>query len=296
MQYSGTDGVADTVPDAMHEPIDFLKLFVDDSVLEMIITETNRNANQVIAQNTLSSEARIGNWVDTDKSEIRTFLGLLIWMGLVRMPTLDAYWRQSVMYSNSITASTMTRNRFQLLLRLFHFADNQAKEPNDKLHKVKELANMLQHKFQTAKKPGVDIVIDETMVPFRGRLSFRQYIPGKASKYGVKVFKLCDKNGYTFSFSIYAGKTDAESGLGLASDVVLKLTQPYLDAGRTLATDNYYTSVPLARALLHRKTNLVGTLRMNRKGLPESIRQSKLKKGEVFFTAEQGRNCSSQVA
>lgn len=40
-------------------------------------------------------------------------------------------------------------------------------------------------------------------------------------------------------------------------------------------------SVPLARALLHRKTNLVGTLRMNRKGLPESIRQSKLKKGEV---------------
>ena len=91
MQYSGTDGVADTVPDAMHEPIDFLKLFVDDSVLEMIITETNRNANQVIAQNTLSPEARIGNWVDTDKSEIRTFLGLLIWKGLVRMPTLDAW-------------------------------------------------------------------------------------------------------------------------------------------------------------------------------------------------------------
>jgi len=138
------------VPDAGHEPIDFLNLFVDDSVLEMMVTETNRNAHQVLGQKTLSPESRIGNWIDTDKNEMRLFLGLLIWMGLDRMPTLDADWRKSVIYSNSVASRTITRNRFQLLLRLWHFADNTAMEPTDKLHKIRDFANLLQQKFQSA--------------------------------------------------------------------------------------------------------------------------------------------------
>lgn len=30
------------------------------------------------------------------------------------------------------------------------------------------------------------MAVDETMVPLRGRLEFKQYIPGKAHKYGIK--------------------------------------------------------------------------------------------------------------
>jgi len=72
-----------------------------------------------------------------------------------------------------------------------------------------------------------------------------------------------------------------ENGLGLATNVVLKLAEPYLDAGRTLTTDNFYTRLPLARALLRQKTHLVGTLRDNRKGLPENVRKNKLSKGDI---------------
>lgn len=46
------------------------------------------------------------------------------------------------------------------------------------------------------------------MIPFRGRLLFRQYIPDKRHKYGIKVFKICDTTGYTYSVEIYTGKTD----------------------------------------------------------------------------------------
>lgn len=36
------------------------------------------------------------------------------------------------------------------------------------------------------------VVVDGTMVPFIGRLKFKQHIPGKSPKYRVKLFKLHD--------------------------------------------------------------------------------------------------------
>ena len=44
------------------------------------------------------------------------------------------------------------------------------------------------------------------MIPWRGRLSFCQYIPGKVHKYGVKLYKLCTVKGYTWNLKVYCGK------------------------------------------------------------------------------------------
>lgn len=68
-------------------------------------------------------------------------------------------------------------------------------------------------------------------------------------------------------------------GDGMSSEVVLTLCETYLDSGRTISTDNYYTSLPLAEALLQRRTHLVGTLRSNRKGLPREVCGARLQKG-----------------
>jgi len=61
-----------------------------------------------------------------------------------------------------------------------------------------------------------------------------------------------------------------EKGLVLVL-TVMTLCEPYLNAGRTICTDNYYTSVPLARKLLQSETHLIGTLRANRKYLPADM-------------------------
>ena len=37
------------------------------------------------------------------------------------------------------------------------------------------------------------VTIDETLVPFRGRCSFKQYMPSKPAKYGLKFCCLCDE-------------------------------------------------------------------------------------------------------
>ena len=52
------------------------------------------------------------------------------------------------------------------------------------------------------------------------------------------------------------------------------------DRGHALYVDNFYTSVPLAEALLNRKTLLCGTVRKNRKHLPIKVVSTKLKKGQ----------------
>lgn len=146
-------------------------------------------------------------------------------------------------------------------------------------------------KFASGRSPGEDLVIDESMMPFRGRLKFKQYIPRKYHKYGIKVygikvFKLCDSSGYTYNMKVYSVKEE-QPVRDLATSVVMRLTDSYLDTGRTLSTDNFYTSVPLAEMLLTRKTHLVCTLRKNRKSLPKKVVTANLKVGETM--AEQNR-------
>jgi hypothetical protein len=45
--------------------------------------------------------------------------------------------------------------------------------------------------LKSAYTPGSWVVIDESLISFRGRVNTRQYISGKALKYGIKLYKLC---------------------------------------------------------------------------------------------------------
>ena len=98
--------------------------------------------------------------------------------------------------------------------------------------------------------PEKDICIDESMVLWRGRLVFRQYIKNKKHKYGVKLYELCESGGLVQKIQVYSGKDDAPPGkLGHAAGVVLSLMEDYLDKGYTLYTYNYYNSVPLTEKM-----------------------------------------------
>ncbi|KAJ8879318.1 hypothetical protein PR048_019926 [Dryococelus australis] len=65
------------------------------------------------------------------------------------------------------------------------------------------------------------------------------------------------------------------------TSVVLQLCGPLLNSDRVIVTDNYYTSIDLANKLIDKSTNLLGTLRSNRKYNPETLVNKKLKRGEI---------------
>ncbi|KAJ8932343.1 hypothetical protein NQ314_014708 [Rhamnusium bicolor] len=139
---------------------------------------------------------------------------------------------------------------------------------------------MLNENFEKFKEPNKYIAVDETMVPFRGRLSFRQYISSKRHKYGIKLIKVSDTDAYTHRVEIYQGKSITK-GENLTKLVVLRPCEAYLNKGRTIVTDNFYTGMELASELLDKNTHLIGTLRKNRRGLPKEVTSTKLKKGEI---------------
>ena len=264
-------------------PMDIYQLLINDEVINHIVLETNRYANQTITSKPPTKNSRLYKWTDTNPEEVKKFLGLVQWMGLVRLGTLESYWAKHGIYKQCIPRLIMPRNRFQALLSMIHFSNNEEIQQGDRLAKIQPLVELLQKNFQHFFTPDEDIVIDETLIPWRGRLIFRQYIPNKAHRYGVKLFKLCSVDGYTWAMKIYSGKSrTGERELGLAKNVCLELLQGLLNQGRTLYVDNFYSSYELALCLLEKQTHVVGTLRAKKKGISKEVLDAKLKRGEAI--------------
>ena len=186
-----------TGPDDSITPFDVYNLFVNDELVAHIVTETNRYADQCIQAKKITRRSRLSQWTPTDAKEVRKFLGLLIVMGLVRKPKMELYWSKTLIYDYPFVYKNMTRDRFSLLLRHFHFNDNTFLDKSNRLYKIEPLVKMLNENFQLTYSPGADLIVDESLIPFRGRVLFRQYIPNKTHKYGVKLYKLCSPNAYT---------------------------------------------------------------------------------------------------
>jgi hypothetical protein len=91
--------------------------------------------------------------------------------------------------------------------------------------------------------PHRDVSIDEAMIGFSGRLGFKQYVPLKPTKRGIKVWVRADPhNGYVGDFQVYTGRTDNTPEINLGGRVVLDLMQPLLDLGYHVYTDSFFTS------------------------------------------------------
>ncbi|GBO35855.1 PiggyBac transposable element-derived protein 4 [Araneus ventricosus] len=67
---------------------------------------------------------------------------------------------------------------------------------------------------------------------------------------------------------------------GLSTKSVLTLIHELKNNGYFLTTDNFYTSPEVAEILKY-KTDVIGTVRGNRKGLPAEFKTMKLKMGEI---------------
>ena len=119
------------------------------------------------------------------------------------------------------------------------------------------------------------VTVDEKLEPFCGRCSFRQYIPSKPTKYGVKIFAMVDaSNFYTSNMEVYVGvqpkgpcKVNNKPG-----DVVERMCSDKSGSGRNITIDNWFTSCELVHKMLndHRRT-VVGTLRKNKREIPATF-------------------------
>jgi hypothetical protein len=50
------------------------------------------------------------------------------------------------------------------------------------------------------------LAVDKVIVLYKRRVVFRQYIPKKNKRFGIRIYKLCDSVSYTYDTSVYLGK------------------------------------------------------------------------------------------
>jgi len=84
----------------------------------------HRRATQLASQAPQRPHARLNNWTDTNANNIRIFIALLLYQGIIQKPTLDAYWTTRLLLATPYVRYIMTRDTFALLLHCLHFADN----------------------------------------------------------------------------------------------------------------------------------------------------------------------------
>ncbi len=177
----------------------------------------------------------------------------------------------------------MKRDRFDKLSQYFHVADVSGNPPrgqpgHDKLAHVRPVLEAVRQRCLINYNPHQNVSIDEAMVAFRGRLGWRQYVPAKPTKYGIKVWMRADPtNGYCNDFQVYTGKKDGvrvEHGLG--GRVVKDLTQSIQGHNHIVNCDNYFASPALFTELLQDGIYARGTVRVNRKDFPARLLNDKL--------------------
>ena len=187
-----------TFEDGTINPMDYYRHFITDEVINLMVYETNRYARQYLLTYQSSKRSKKLQWEPTTNEKMLKFLRIIIEMGLVPMPKIDYYWSKSQLYGSKIIQNIMSRDKFELFLKFLHFSNNDEQDASqDRLEKLNPVLHLLKARFKSIYIPAFVVTIDETMVLWRGRLLLKKYVPSKAHKYGVKMYKLADTNDYT---------------------------------------------------------------------------------------------------
>ena len=269
-------------PDVDFKRAYIFKEFMTETIMALIVQRTNlynwyRKAGKVERPRSLFK-----NYEEVTVDEMYTFLAIIFLMGAIKKNSIHRYWSTDPLICTPGFNKVMSRNRFQAILSNLHFINsldshynNQDKQPKDKdpMERIRPISDYIKNKFQDRFNPYQKLVIDESLCLWRGNISFRQYIPSKRHRYGLKTFVLCDcKTGYIQDVLLYMGSRteleDAPPDVGISGAVVCTMLKPYLNEGRILYTDNWYTSPALSIKLDSEGTGSCGTVRRNRKHLP----------------------------
>ena len=171
-----------------------------------------------------------------------------------------------------------------LFVRVFIFefltADNQANRPvrgdanYDQLWKIRPLTDICDPTYLTVYGPGSNLSIDKSIIKYKFRIHFKQYLPSKPCKWGIKQYALCErKTGYALKFITYCGKNTflLVHKFTVTESICLSLLEGFENSGFKFFTDNYYTSPELFNEQEQKKIVACGTVKAGRKHMSEDL-------------------------
>jgi len=261
----------------VNTPEELWSVFITPEIIDILVEHTNSIIATMKDNYTQSCRTN-----DTDHIELKAVIGLLMLAGIYHANrlNLEEIWSTDGT-GIEVFRLTMSLNRFRFLMRCLRFDDKATRAERkkvDKLAPIRQIFEMFVENCKANYVPSEFVTIDEMLVAFRGKCSFRQYIPSKPAKYGIKIHAMCDaKTFYVYNMEIYAGlqpegpyKTDKVYNSSIA--VVTRLISTISQSARNVTFDNWYTSYSLVESLLHdHNLTAVGTLRKNKREIPKEF-------------------------
>jgi hypothetical protein len=225
-------------------------------------------------------------------SELWVYFAVVIFMSMDQMPQISDYWDKST--GHPTIRHFMSRHRFFRISKCLHFSDAES-APNpeaadyDPLYKVRTIVDHLNERFIACFDAGQTICVDESMQASKHRVGFIQYMPKKPTRWGIKMYTLCDAlSAYLLKFIPYCGKKYA-AVTGQTSPAVIaeKLVEPYHESSRTVYLDRHFTSIPLIKTLRENGLFAAGTIESNRTGIPAAMKVKRRKTKKNSDTSSQ---------
>lgn len=258
---------------------DFLGLLLTDELIDMLVVNTNKYARCSVYKDTKRGK----EWRDVDVPEMKLFLAIVMYMGVVRVPSRDAVFDRGGLFGQEWVFSKMSKERFDALSRCLHSdapsdltqAERERMNKEDPFWQTDKFCEELAQNFMHYWIMGQCADLDECTCGFRGKHKCRCFNPAKPHKYHFKMFSWnCAETGYCFCFYWYRGKEEHRpANVPATLWPVMKLTERVIAAqprigykgnNFILTTDNWYTSIHEAIYLARHSIHCCGTLRANR--------------------------------
>ena len=222
---------------ASFRPHEFFEFYFADGLLEHLVLETNRYAH------------RCGDLTfNVQEQEMKAFIGILILSGYHKLPQTPMYWDSNIDTTVHIVQDAMSRNRFQLIKRYIHCANNDYLDPSDKYFKVRPLYDIMNQKLTQFGELDSSFSIDEQMVPYSGMHSSKQRMKDKSIRFGYKNFWITGSTGYPYNCVPYCGAKGigGDPGKALTMRVTLQLALTLQSPESSeLYYDNWFASYRL---------------------------------------------------
>lgn len=125
-------------------PLDIFNHFWDGIVLDIICRNTNQYAHDFfLAHPTYYNQI---HWKNVTRETIRTYFGILIFIGILQLPRIDDFWRFELWatFMPLATRPPLSLIRFQLLRRFFHVSNSRVQLlPHEWFKKLEPISTMI---------------------------------------------------------------------------------------------------------------------------------------------------------
>jgi len=182
-------------------PIDFFHLILKPEYTQDIVFYTNEYAATKF-DNGKNRQKKKAFWRNTNEVELKGFIGMLILMGLVKKTKLTSYWDQNEL-STPFIADSMPKSRFFMIYHSFCLRPLDDERNMGGKFKFSLMSDHVIWNSQKEHQPRKELSLDESNIPFRGKHSWKIYMPSKPIKYGFKAYVLTEaRSGYVLNWQL----------------------------------------------------------------------------------------------